>query len=132
MSVWKRMESKVLEENVDRKILEMALKDFNVTLDYNTNKIDNYYGKDSVDAAFRVNGKLVSLGINFNKNKGIVLVGDTYGTGLGRDNGQQELMDKIAQSYQKHNIKNVLDQNGWTIDTENIVDGKIEIEVYQF
>lgn len=132
MSVWKKIESKILESNVDRGLLDEALKEFNVTLDHSVKTIENYYGDDKVDAAFRLNGKLVSLGINFTENGGVELVGDTYGTGLGRDGGQETLMNKIAQTYQKHNIKNVLDKNGWIIDNEVVNNGKIEIEVYQF
>ena len=132
MSVWKKIESKILEGNVDRDLLAKALREFDITLDHSVKTIQNYYGDDTVDAAFKVKGKLVSLGINFTDKGGVELVGDIYGTGFGNDGGQETLMNKIAQTYQKHNIKKVLDENGWTIENEVVNNGKIEIEVYQF
>ena len=115
-----------------RDLFSKSFKEFDITLDHSVKTIQNYYGDDTVDAAFKVKGKLVSLGINFTDKGGVELVGDIYGTGLGRDGGQETLMNKIAQTYQKHNIKKVLDENGWTIENEVVNNGKIEIEVYQF
>lgn len=132
MSVWKKIESKILEANVDRDMLTEALESLEIRLDYNTKTIKNSYGTDSVDAAFIYGGQVRSLGFNFNQKGGVELVGDIYGTGLGRDGKQDTLMNKIAQAYQKINVKNVLDQNGWTIENETTTNGKIEIEVYQF
>ncbi|MGL5507783.1 MAG: DUF1257 domain-containing protein [Paraclostridium sp.] len=131
MSVWKRLESRILESNIDRGMLELALKDLEIGLDNNVKTIKNSYGTDSVDAGFIYKDRNISMGISYNKKGGVELVGDIWGTGLGRDGKQDALLNKIAQAYQKRNVLQALDMNGWTVESTNIVNGKVEIEVYQ-
>jgi hypothetical protein len=132
MSVWKKIESKVLEAGVDRNILELALGDMGISLDNGVKEIKNGFGKDSVDAALVYRGKVTSMGLRYNKQGGVQLVGDIWGTGLGTDGKQEGLMDKIAHNYQKRNIVTSLENNGWTIENTQTVNGKTVIEVYQF
>lgn len=133
MSVWKRIESKVLEANVKRDVLETALGELGIGLDYNTKTIRNGYGEDKVDAAFiNLNDNQVkSLGIVFNKKGGIELYGDIWGTGFGGDGKQEGLLNKIAQAYQKVNVLQVVEENGWTIENIQNVGKKVKIELYQ-
>lgn len=133
MSVWKKLESKILESNVDRGLLEQSLNEMGIGLDFNTTTIRNGYGTDTVDAAF-VNlrdNQTKSIGIAFTQKGGIELRGDIWATGFGVDGKQEALLDKIAQTYQKNNIVKVVENNGWTIESTKEVNGKIELELYQ-
>ena len=133
MSVWKRIESKALEANVKKDVLETALADLGIGLDYNTKTIRNGYGEDKVDAAFvnLANNRVTSLGVVFNKKGGVELYGDIWNTGFGRDGKQEDLLNKIAQTYQKANVLQVVEQNGWTIENIQNVGKKVKIELYQ-
>ena len=117
MSVWKKIESKVLASGVDMGLFEKALKeDIGATLDFNTKRIRNTWGSEDVDCAIVVDGKVRALGFKFSKENGVELVGETYGSGIAGDNDQEALMHKIAQFYQKHNIKHKLESNGWIVE----------------
>lgn len=132
MSIWKKLESKILESNVNERLLREALGDLNISLDTKIKTIRNSYGEDSVDAGFVYNKRPVSLGIRYNKNKGIELIGDIFNTGLGRDGKQEGLLNKIAQSYQKRHIINRLETNGWTVESIEVKEEKIIIDAVQF
>lgn len=134
MSVWKKIESEVLAKDVKRDLFERALnEDLGVTLDYKTNNIRNTWGSETVDCAIVNNGRVTALGFRFSDNGGVELVGDIFGSGLGGDGKQESLMNKIAQFYQKHNLKQNLELNGWIVEDIKINDKKeIEINAYQW
>lgn len=136
MSVWKKIESKVLAAGVNMELFEKSLKEeLGVTLDFNTKNIRNTWGSETVDCALVVDGRVRALGFRFSKEDGVELVGDSYGSGIRGigDNKQEALMNKIAQFYQKHNIKNKLEQSGWIVE-DITVDEKqqIVIDAYQW
>ena len=117
MSVWKKIESKVLASGVNMDLFEKALReDIGAVLDFNTTRIRNTWGSEDVDCAIVVDGRVRALGFRFSKENGVELVGDTYGSGIAGDNDQEALMNKIAQFYQKHNIKHKLESNGWIVE----------------
>lgn len=136
MSVWKKIESKVLESGVNMELLAKALKDeLNVTMDFNTKKIRNTWGSETVDCALynERDRKTTALGFRFSKENGVELVGDIYGSGLGSDGNQEKLMNTIAKFYQKHNIINKLESNGWVVEDVNVTENDgILIDAYQW
>lgn len=134
MSVWKKIESKVLAAGVNMELFEKALKeDIGATLDFNVKKIRNTWGSEEVDCAIVVDGRVRALGFRISEAKGIELVGDTYGSGIAGDNDQERLFNKIAKFYQKHNIKHKLESNGWTIENITIDEqDEIVIDAYQW
>ena len=134
MSVWKKIESKVLASGVNMELFEKSLKeDIGATLDFNTTRIRNTWGSEEVDCAIVVDGKVRALGFRFTKENGVELVGDTYGSGIAGDNNQEALMNRIAQFYQKHNIKQKLESTGWTVeDITTNENNEIVINAYQW
>lgn len=119
MSHWKKFESNVLE-NTKRNLLTAALAEMGLTLDFTQNQIRNTWGSERVDASLFKNGKQLALGINFKMNDGVEqleLSGDFFGTGL----NEATFIDKLAQIYQKHNVIEKCEEQGWNIDsiTEN-------------
>ena len=134
MSVWKKIESKVLASGVNMELFEKSLKeDIGATLDFNTTRIRNTWGSEEVDCAIVVDGRVRALGFRFTKDNGVELVGDTYGSGIAGDNDQESLMNKIAQFYQKHNIKHKLESTGWTVeDITTNENNEIVINAYQW
>lgn len=134
MSVWKKIESKVLASGVNMELFQQALKeDIGATLDFETKRIRNTWGSEEVDCAIVVDGRVRALGFRFTKENGVELVGDTYGSGIAGDNDQESLMNKIAKFYQKYNIKSKLELNGWMIeDMVTEENGEIVINAYQF
>jgi len=129
MSHWKKFESKVLED-VNKEILKEAIKNMyeikngkeipmNLEMDENILFIKNLWGNEKVDAGLRKNGKAISLGLNFKNKNGkevVELSGDFYTTGL----IESTFMNQLAQVYQKYNIINKLEENGWTVDDVTI------------
>lgn len=135
MSIWKKVESKILNKDVRRDMLENSLKEIGIGLDYGTTTINNVYGKAEVDAAFinlRTN-KVTSLGIKFNAEGGINLEGDIWGTGLGTDGNQEVLFNKIAQYYQKNNLLDAFAKNGYIVESNTVnANGEIELEAVMY
>lgn len=133
MSHWKKFNSNVLE-NTNKDLLQVALKEMDLTMDTSINSIRNTWGNETVDAGLVKNGSPISLGFNFTKNEEGVeqleLTGDFYSTGL----NERGFIDKLAQVYQKHNIVDKCEQQGWSIDEINVDDttGEIVIEAYQW
>jgi hypothetical protein len=134
MSHWKKFESAVLN-NVKRNLLDTAVAEMGLQLDYNVKSVSNSYGKAAVDAGFKKNGKVVSVGLVFTMNKdkteAIRLEGDFYATGL----NESTFMDKLSQVYQKHNIINKVEREGWTIEKDTLkvdAQGNIEFDIYQY
>ena len=75
-------------------------------------------------------GKVTSVGLVFNKNHGVELVGDPWGTGLGKDGGHQGILDSIAQAYQAEHIKTKALENMWTVESvKTNAEGEIEIDL---
>lgn len=134
MSVWKKIESKVLASGVNMELFEKSLlEDIGATLDFNTKRIRNTWGSEEVDCAIVVDGRVRALGFRFTEENGVELVGDTYGSGIAGDNNQEALMNKIAKFYQKHNIKHKLESNGWVIeDITTDENNEIVINAYQW
>lgn len=134
MSVWKKIESKVLASGVNMELFEKSLlEDIGATLDFNTKRIRNTWGSEEVDCAIVVDGRVRALGFRFTEENGVELVGDTYGSGIAGDNNQEALMNKIAKFYQKHNIKHKLESNGWVIEDITIDNNEeIVINAYQW
>jgi hypothetical protein len=131
MSHWRKFESNVLTDTKED-LLGKALAEMGVELDTSIKSIRNTWGNDSVDMGFRKDGRAISLGlryVNTEAGKKVELTGDFYGTGL----NEQGFIDKLAQVYQKHNIIEKLEEQGWQIDEigtdEN---GQVFIDAYQW
>lgn len=116
MSVWKKVQSKVLYENVDKGILKEALSEMNVTLDETIKEVNNAYGRSKVDAGLIYNNKTTALGIVFNQKNGISLVGDTWQSGIVGDKQADKLINMISQMYQKVKLKKELELQGWNVE----------------
>lgn len=132
MSIWKKVISDVLASGVSAKMLEETLNEMGIGLDYSIKNLKNSYGRDTCDAAFTKDGRVLSLGIKFNKDKGIELIGDIWGTNLGIDGKQEALMDKIAHNYQVNNVKEQVQKNNWFIENQYVENGKTVIEIMQY
>ena len=63
MSVWTKVQTKVLAKAVDMKLFEEALRDLELTLDYTEKEIKNSFGKSRVDAMLKFQGNKTALGI---------------------------------------------------------------------
>lgn len=134
MSVWKKVETQVLNKNVNERMLIAALGDLGIGLDKNNKNIKNTWGSDTVDATLTKNGKLTSMGIRWTKNKGIELVGDTFNCNFGfgiRDKGQETLANKISQAYQTRYIKQQMQLNNWAVESQVDVNGKVKLVLVQ-
>ena len=133
MSVWKSVKNTTMEQNVDMEMLEKALENMGVELDYTVNSISNTWGHETCTAAFVKDGRVLSLGVNVDNNGGISLVGDTWGTGLGGDGKQDALMNKIAQQYNAELYQDRLVGMGYDIDSVEVNEkGEIVISAVQF
>lgn len=127
MSVWTRVKTEVLSKNVDMDIFVEAIKDLDLELDFSRTRISNYYGHEKVDAAFKFKKKDVNLGIIKNKNKGLEIAGDTWQSGIVKDNQHDKLVNMISQVYQSHKLKKDLELAGWDVVVTK-KDNKIELE----
>lgn len=134
MSVWKKIESKNMEKDVNRETLVKALEKMNITLDDTVHTISNSFGSDTCDAALinKSNPSKVSMGVRFTAQGGVELVGDIWGTGLGMDGGQEGLMDRIAHHYQVEHITDQLSMTNWCIESTVTKDGKTVMEIVQY
>lgn len=134
MSVWKKIESKVMDKNVSKETLVRALEKMNITLDDSIKTISNAFGSDTCDAAIinKDRPSKVSMGVRFNAEGGVELVGDIWGTGLGNDRGQEELLDRIAHHYQVENITEQLSMSDWYIESTVTENGKTIMEIVQY
>lgn len=131
MSVWTKVQSRVLHENVDMEILKEALAEMKVSLDQSVKQVGNAYGTSKVDAALVYDNKVTSLGIIINAKKGISLVGDTWKSGIVGDRQANKLIDMISQMYQKIRLKKELEMQGWCVNTVKKQD-KIVLECIQY
>lgn len=122
MSKWTRVQTKALEENVDMKIFEEAIKDLDLTLDYSQTTIENAYGRGKVNAMLKHKGNITALGIIITEKKGIELSGDTWGSGIVGDNNHNSLVEMLGQAYHAHRIKRDLIAQGWVVTTKKVKD----------
>ena len=133
MSHWKKFSSNVLE-NTNHDLLKKSLKEMGVTVDESIKMIRNSWGNEKVDAGLIYNSKNLSLGFNFNNEKGTELIelsGDFYSTGL----DEATFMDKVSQVYQKNDIVNKLTEARWSLDESSIsktTKGEITMEFVQY
>jgi hypothetical protein len=101
-------------------------------LDEHTKSIRNTWGRSDVDAALTKNGQVLSLGFKFTKSasgaEAIELVGDFYSTGV----NESTFMDNLSQIYQKHNIIEKCEDQGWIVD-DVLTDkeGLIHVQAHQ-
>ncbi len=131
MSVWTRMKSQVLEEKVNMEYFTEAMKELDITLDFSVKEISNYYGKDKVDAMIRHKGNSTALGILQNSKGGVDVIGDTYRSGIVRDNQHGKLVNMMAQAYQVYKTKKQLELAGWTVTSKKVED-KVELVCEQW
>lgn len=131
MSHWKKFEADVLKD-INMETLTKAVKDLGVEMDTGIKSIRNTWGNETVSAGLKTNGSAIALGFNFKEVNGktqLELSGDFYGTGL----DERTFIDKLAQSYQKHNAVEKLEEQGWTIDSIEFNEkNEIEIEAFQW
>lgn len=131
MSVWTKVQTKVLAKAVDMKLFEEALKDLELTLDYTEKEIKNSFGKSRVDAMLKFQGNKTALGVVRNAEGGIDLLGDTWRSGIVGDKQQDKLVNMMSQVYQKHKLKRDLELQGWDVKTVK-KGNKIELEITQW
>lgn len=132
MSHWNTYKSDVLT-NTKQNHLSTALSEIGVELDTSIKNISNTWGREQVDMGFKVGGRPIALGLREIQNEdgsvSLELKGDFYGTGL----NEAEFMDKISQVYQRENIIDKLQNNGWTVEeTKTDEYGNIVIEAYEY
>lgn len=121
--------------NTNKEMLGVSLAELGITLDYNDRTIKNQWINEKVDAAMIHNGKRIAVGLNFVTNAAgeeeVVVAGDFWGTGL----KQEELTNKIAQTYQKHNVVAKCRSQRWYVEDKNVVEkdnGDIVIQAYRY
>lgn len=128
MSHWKTFTSDVLT-NTKTETLRTSLAEIGVELDTSIKNISNTWGKEPVDMGFKVNGRAIALGLKEIGGGKMELRGDFYGTGL----NESQFMDRLSQTYQKHNITEKLQLAGWSIDEVSVdANGDILIDAYQY
>jgi hypothetical protein len=135
MSHWKKFESNVLKK-VKTDLLSVALHEMGLGIDTNIKSIRNSWGRDDVDAGLvDKNGNKLSLGFKLNSNgddtSSLELTGDFYSTGL----SETGFMDKLSQTYKKHEVMKQLEDSRWQFDEKDITtdaDGNIVIDAYIF
>lgn len=131
MSVWTKVQSKVLYENVDMGILKEALLEMEVTLDDSIKEISNSFGRSKVDAGLLFKNQQTALGIAKNAKGGITLVGDTWKSGIVGDKQADKLMNMMSQVYQKVKLKKELELQGWDVNVVKKED-KIVLQCMQY
>ena len=121
--------------NTKRDLLAESVKELGLTLDYNHKTVKNQWINEEVDGCFMMDGKYIAVGVRFSTNENgeeeVTVAGDFYGTGL----NQQELTNKIAQTYQKNRVLDICAESHWYVDDDAIVtneNGEIEITAYRY
>lgn len=130
MSQWVTKRQEVLKD-VNETTLERALADMGFHLDARK-IIENSWGSDDVDRGLTQGTKQLPLGFSFVEEEGkkrAELKGDFFMTGL-REN---TFINEVAQQYQKHNISDQLQNQGWNIDNVSMnEEEEIVIDAYQW
>lgn len=130
MSHWKNFTSQVLNAT-KRSLLVKALEEMGLGLSESTKSIKNSWGQESVDAALTKDTKILSLGFKFTEGhngEAIQVLGDFYNTGV----QESTFMDRLAQVYQKHNVIEKVEEQGWMVDEVTTdADGSIRIMASQ-
>lgn len=121
--------------NPKRELLELALEELGIKLDYSNKTIKNQWITETVDASFIYNGKRIAAGLNFKTNaqgqEEVEMAGDFWGTGI----NQQQLTDKMSQIYQKHSIIEKCRSQRWFVNEQDIVtkeNGEIVIQAHRY
>lgn len=133
MSQFVRKQQEVLKD-INMTLLERALADLSLRMDHSQKTAKNNYGNETVDARLvRVNtNESLPLGFAFLSENGKIraeLRGDFYRTGL----HENSFMNEVAQMYQKHNVADQLEDQGWHIDSiETNQEKEIVIDAYQW
>lgn len=131
MSVWTRVKSEVLKENVNMEYFQEAIKELDLSLDFSKTEISNAYGKDKVNAMLRYQGQETALGIIINAKDGIDLVGDTWRSGIVGDKKHNTVANMMSQAYQAYKTKKQLELNGWNVVTTK-KENKVVLECTQW
>lgn len=131
MSVWTKVKSEVLKENVNMEYFKEAIKEIGLSLDFNKTEIKNSYGREKVNAMLRFQSRETALGIIHNSKGGIDLVGDTWRSGIVKDNQHSTLANMMAQAYQVYKTKKQLELNGWSV-TSTKKENKVVLECTQW
>ena len=133
MSVWKQVKVDVLNKNVNERLLVQALNDLGIGIDKTVKTIRNSWGHDTCDFVLTNKGKVTSVGMRWTKGKGLELVGDTFCCGFEgvSDKGQEKLMNMIAQAYQVRLIKQQMQLNNWTVESQTTENGQVKLVLVQ-
>ena len=135
MSVWKQVRVDVLGKNVNERLLVQALSDLGIGIDKTVKQIRNSWGHDTCDFALvnKKNGRVTAVGMRWTKGKGLELVGDTFGCGFDgvNDKAQDKLMNMIAQAYQVRHIKQQMQLNNWTVESQTTENGQVKLVLVQ-
>lgn len=105
--------------NCKKTLLTRAIKDLGLGIDYDIKQIKNTWITEVVDAGFTKDGNPVSVGIKFikeGKNTKIEVSGDFFCTGL----DEKTFINRLSQAYKKHDVIFQCEQQGWTINKEDI------------
>ena len=133
MSVWKQVKSDVLGKNVNERMLVQALADLGIGINKEIKTIRNSWGHDTCDFVLTNKGKATAVGMRWTKGKGVELVGDTFCSGFKgiNDKGQEQLMNMIAQAYQVRHIKQQMQLNNWTVESQTTENGQVKLVLVQ-
>ena len=133
MSVWKQVKVDVLSKNVNDRLLVQALNDLGIGIDKTVKTIRNSWGHDTCDFVLTNKGKVTAVGMRWTKGKGLELVGDTFCCGFEgvNDKGQEKLMNMIAQAYQVRHIKQQMQLNNWTVESQTTENGQVKLVLVQ-
>lgn len=131
MSVWTKVKSEVLKENVNMEYFQEAIKELDLSLDFSRTEISNSYGREKVNAMLRFKGQETALGILINTKGGVDLVGDTWRSGIVGDKKHNAVANMMSQAYQAYKTKKQLELNGWNVVTTK-KENKVVLECTQW
>ena len=107
-------------DKVKREMLIESLKEIGIELDFSTKSIHNTWIDADVDAAFKVDGKIIAAGLKFSTNadgsEKVDVVADFYGTGF----NDKEIIDRMSQIYTKNDIVEKCNSQRWFVSDEDV------------
>lgn len=106
-------------KNCKKGILDKALRDLGLKVDYSIKEVKNTYITEPVDGCFIKDGKKISVGIKFEKSgKDTILTvaGDFFCTGL----TEKTFIDNLSQNYKKYDVISKCKEMGWTVNKEDV------------